>query len=531
MNKVSECYVPMRDGVELCTLIQLPAAGPLPTVVKRTPYASMITDFAALEAEDTHGYAVVTQYCRGTSRSGGECNAYLNERADGLDLLEWVRKQPFYNGELFLWGASYLSTVHFSYLDTDPPDVKAAYLAVQDTERYNICYRNGFFKPGLHGKWALDMHLRNQPIRRDYTIDSFRTMPLAGLTETVFGQKVPYLEETFLHPDPDDPYWRTPEAGSDLHDVCSRCSVPIMLVTGFYDIYTGGVFDMWRRLTPERRSKCALIVTPFEHACDPDPELVSEELRDFVPDGCLSTTAPGLCWNWFNHFRLGTPLPFASLGKTTYYRLWDHRWLTADELVNASECEEWRLDADRRLTPGAAAAGEITYTYNPYDPAPFAGGVCNNFGGLKYQDGPNSRYDIVSFVSDPLEHDRVCEGRIEVELHCRSTAEDTCFYIRLDLVRDGKTLSLRDDIDSVRRHAPEYRPGEECVIRYTLAPHAFRLQSGDRLRLDVSSSCVPHFQVHTNRPGLQALHRTARSCRNTVITGSSLVRLFVRRER
>jgi putative CocE/NonD family hydrolase len=283
---------------------------------------------------------------------------------------------------------------------------------------------------------------------------------------------------------------------------------------------------MWRKLTPERRSQCALVVTPFEHGYD--PKNVKPELQDFAEDGSLRAVAPDLCYDWFDHFRTGKALDFAARGKTVYYRLWDNKWVTADELANASESKVFYLDTERRLSPDKSADGEICYIYNPYDPAPFAGGVCNNFGGVIYQDKPNSRFDIISFISEPQECELVCEGRIEVELHCKSTAEDSCFYIRLDLVRDDKVIPLRDDIDSIRRHVPEYRAGEKCIIRYTLAPHAFKMLPGDRLRLDVSSSCVPHFQVHTNQPGLQAAFKTARSCRNTIITGNSFIRLFVR---
>ena len=531
MNIVTEHYMTARDGVKLYTTVQLPAAdGKFPTVIMRTPYDKLTTDFSALAAEDTCGYALVNQQCRGTARSEGECNAYLHEREDGLDLLEWVRKQPFYNGEIYLRGTSYRTSVHFAYLDTDPADIRAAVLAVQDSERYNVCYRNGFFKTGLHGKWVFGMHRRNQHIERNFTLDTMRTMPLAGVTRAVFNEFVPYIEESFVHPDPDDPYWRSDEGGGYYSDVCNKCSMPILLVTSWYDIYTGGVFAMWRSLRPERRKRCALIVTPFDHAFDPLPEAVPEESREFMADGSMRTIDPRWRYRWFELFRQGRAWDFVEPGKIAYYRLWDNRWIIADDIRNGETVEEWYLDAERRLLPGGADAGEITYTYNPYAPAKFEGGVCNNFGGMKYQDEPNSRYDIISFLSAPLDADRVCEGEIEIELHCRSTAEDTCFYVRLDVVRDGKALPLRDDIDSLRRWNREYRPGDECAIRYKMAPHAFKLRRGDVLRLDVSSSCVPYFQVHTNYPGLQALQPVGRVCRNTILTGRSLVRIFVRKE-
>lgn len=524
-NSVFEYFVPMRDGVKLYTTLQMPEAeGKFPIVIIRSPYSSGRSDLESLAQVDTHGYAVVQQQCRGTACSEGECNAYINERNDGLDLLDWVRKLPCYNGELFLSGGSYLSSVHLSYLDTNPEDIKAAFLAVQDSERYNILYRHGFYKSGLHGKWVVVMHKRNQKIERNCSENTFRTMPLAGVTETIFNERVPYIEEEFLHPDPSDEFWKTPAGGRDYSHACEKCDIPIFLVTSFYDIYTEGVFDMWRNLSPERKENCALLVTPFDHAYNPLVENIKEEMQDFR-DGLLREIAPDFEYAWFDHIRLGKPLPFAEKGKSTYYRLWDNKWLSALELKNAPQERCFYLTQDRALSELPAEKGEITYTYNPYDPASFKGGVCNNFDGMKYQDAPNSRYDIVSFLSEPLKEDIICEGKIEVDLYCRSTAEDTCFYVRLDFERDGKTLSLRDDIDSLCRTEKTYTPGTERKLHFVFAPHAFKLRAGDRLRLDVSSSCVPYFQVHSNYPGLQALQTVAKSSRNTVITGLSQIKI------
>ena len=526
-NTVVEYFVPMRDGVELYTVIQFPGepTEKYPLIIVRTPYAPQETDLAALAAQETHGYALLTQHCRGTARSGGVCNAYLNERADGLDLRDWIRRQSFYNGELFLLGASYNASVHFSYLDTDPNDVKAAFLAVQDTERYNVLYRNGFYKTGLHGAWVMRMHRRKEAIERNFTPETFRTLPLAGVTKTIFGETVPYIEEEFLHPDFADPFWNTPAGGSDYRNACGKCRVPVLLVTAFNDIYTGGVFDMWKSLSPERRKNCALVVTPFEHNYNPLPADIPEETAAFR-GGLLREICPDLEYAWFDHFRLGTPLKFVRQGKTLYFRLWENAWHCREVLDNAPGKLSFYLAPGRRLLRKKPEPGEIAYTYNPFAPAEFKGGVCNNFGGMRYQDEPDSRYDIVSFLSAPLKKPIACEGAFELELHVRSTARDTCFYVRLDVVRDGKALSLRDDIDSLCRMEGPYTPGKERVLTYRFAPHAFSLLAGDRLRLDVSSSCVPYFQVHTNYPGVQALQPRAKSCRNTILLGASRLRLF-----
>ena len=98
--------------------------------------------------------------------------------------------------------------------------------------------------------------------------------------------------------------------------------------------------------------------------------------------------------------------------------------------------------------------------------------------------------------------------------------------MRLSIVRNGKAIGIRDDIDSLCRLEKTYTQGTERNITFTLGDISMQIQKDDILRLDVSSSCVPYFQVHTNRKGLLALHDHAEISRNTIITGKSYLKIF-----
>ena len=104
-------YIPSGDAALFTAAVLPKKTGRFPVVVMRSPYveafvgkteeeslAACLRDFALwLE----RGYAVVFQHCRGRGKSTGDCIPYINEREDGLCLLAWIRKQPFYNGELY----------------------------------------------------------------------------------------------------------------------------------------------------------------------------------------------------------------------------------------------------------------------------------------------------------------------------------------------------------------------------------------------------------------------------------------------
>ena len=148
------------------------------------------------------------------------------------------------------------------------------------------------------------------------------------------------------------------------------------------------------------------------------------------------------------------------------------------------------------------------------------------------QDAPNSRSDIISFVTDKFEKDRVLEGACKVKLHVSSTALDSCFYVRLSIVKPDGTLGLRHDIDSICRTNPEFKANGEAVINFTMSPHNFKIARGEALRLDVSSSCWPFFQLHSNFKGNQALQTKTQVARNTIITGKSFISVpFVKNEK
>ena len=200
--------------------------------------------------------------------SEGDWVPYESERADGLALLEFVRKLPWYNGEIFLSGSSYSASVHFAYLDTNPSDVKGAELSVQDANRYNICYRNGFFKIGLTGSWFLKCYKKkNHALKRDKSV-SYRDFPLADFPLRYWGEEVPSLYNVMIHPRADDPFWSSDEPGSgaDFRNAMLKSTMPVLLKTALYDIYTDGVCAMWREMPESRRANCSLVIDASNHS-------------------------------------------------------------------------------------------------------------------------------------------------------------------------------------------------------------------------------------------------------------------------
>jgi len=512
-------YLPADDSAPLFTVISLPHKGErFPTVIFRSPYVDAMQEMdeeeicrqyaQSDEAWLAHGYATVHQHCRGRGRSGGDCVPYIYEREDGLALQAWIRTQPFYNGELYLCGGSYTASVHFV---TAPfaPDIKGAVLEKQDCERYNCNYRNGFYKMGLHGGWYVGMYKKKSDLRKSYAPEAYHMLPLHDFSRTVLGEAAKDFDEILRHPDRNDPFWQTRFGGGEAHDAIKHAGIPILLVTGFYDIYTGGVFDMWNGLDDATRSCSALMVHPYGHSAKAAGEPVA------FPNAEPKEAFERYEIAWMDYVR-GKGHPPVSLGKVTYYPSFGKGW----------HCDDFAPAQDTLTFP--LGEGSCTYRYNPYAPASFRGGLSANFGSNAYQDPPGKRYDILTFYTPAAEQDMCIKGKMTARLCVKSSCEDTCFYIRLSLVTADGDYGLRDDIQQLSNFYPHYTPGEEVTLDFSFDEHAFVIHAGEKLRIDVSSSAFPHYVRHTNRRGLFSEQTTAQIADNTVICDRSVLTLPIR---
>ena len=505
-----------NNKAKLFTIACLPQSNKtFPTIIMRSPYVDsdeLLTEEAICENKLKeyktwldNGYAVVFQHCRGRGKSTGDCIPYINEREDGLFLQEWIRQQPFYNGELYLCGGSYTSSVHFV---TAPfaDDIKGAVLQIQDCERYNCNYRNGFYKMGLHGGWYVGMYKKKSIPNKNYTAESYNMLPLSNFSKKIFGECAEDFDEILKHPDRNDDFWNTRYGGGEARNAIKHAGIPILLITGFYDIYTGGVFDMWNSLDDETKLKSALAVHPFDHGCNGVGQPINFE------KGNIHKEFESFSVKWLNSIRDKCESPFQK-GKVTYYKLFGEKWC-CDDFAKTEKYQKIGL-----------GKGEFSYQYNPNNPATFKGGLSANFGGSAWQDKPNVRDDIITLYTPEFTRDTFVKGKIKAKLNVKSDCKDTCFYMRLSLCKAEGDYGLRDDINQISNFCTDYIPDTEIAMDFSFDEHAFVIKTGEKLRIDISSSAFPYYVRHTNYKGLFSEQTATKIAHNTVMLEESYLQI------
>lgn len=138
-----------------------------------------------------------------------------------------------------------------------------------------------------------------------------------------------------------------------------------------------------------------------------------------------------------------------------------------------------------------------------------------------------SRADVVVFETPPLDDPVEVTGPITVRLWVSSDAPDTDFTAKLVDVYPpspwyphGYALNLTDSIVRLRYRdsdtAQPYQPGSVVPVRITLYPTSNLFAAGHRIRLDVSSSNFPRFDVNPNTGDPLWTHRRWRTAQNTI---------------
>ncbi|MBO7310438.1 MAG: CocE/NonD family hydrolase, partial [Clostridia bacterium] len=489
--------------VRLYTRCVLPYEnGKFPIVFIRTPYEPALNG-APCDAQKYEndqflraGYALVVQHTRGCGDSEGECVPY-RERNDGLDTLDIIRTLPFYMGEIYLTGGSYLATVHLCYLDSVPSDVKAAALFIQQDSMFSYQHHNGCCRSFCGFSWYLEMIKKSHPKLCSHTEATYR--PYYKMMERAIGEDFPEFTRTLLS-DTYDEFWQ----GQENDHSVDTLDIPIMLVGGWFDFYTDGMLSMWERLPEKTKQKSLFVMGPWGHSTRAQGAEYPLENGDIPGDWAV---------RFFDSVREGRRLDRFELGKMHYYSIGNGCWGTDID----TDTGERRLyfGADGSLGDTCLHEGERTYEFDPDKPL-------NYYRYMNIYKAPDigSAEGVLSFVSDIAQRDESFFGRIGWRMNIRTDCDDTAFFMRVYFVEDGKSYNLTQAITSVLHACPDYRAGEEHVIEAFTSPIAFTLKKGCRIRVDISSHS-DLYVPHTNTKEHWALAESVKVATNTVICGAN----------
>ncbi len=549
------------------------------TVVSRSEL-SVQNPVAASRAEVARyfvskGYVVIYQDCRGRYGSEGEFVKYLSDGLDGYDACEWIVRQPWCNGKIGTMGLSYAAHTQGALACTNPPGIAAMFL---DSGGFANAYQDGIRQGGAFElkqvTWAARAALESPSVLND----PVRLKALKAIDIKAWFARMPWKRghsplsaapeyESYVYDQWEhgvfDGFWK--QLGIYAAGFYEQFSdAPMVFMSAWYDPYPRSATDNYRALSRKKKRPVRLILGPWTHG---DRTLTYAGDVDFGPaatlDGNLAADFLALRLRWFDCWLKGIdngvaaepPVRIFIMGGGTGRRnaqgRMDHggRWRAEkDWPLPDLRSTDYYLHADGRLAPEppSTADAHLSYDFDPERPVPSAGGTITSGepvmrgGAYDQREGPRffgsrepylplaARPDVLVFETAPLATDIELTGPISARLWVASDRPDTDFTIKLidvyppnDDYPDGFAMNITDGILRVRyrqswEHPTLLKPGEVVPILVEAFPSSNVFKRGHRIRLDVSSSNFPHFDVNPNTGAPEGTGLTRQIARNTV---------------
>ncbi len=516
----------------------------------------------------------MVQDTRGRYKSEGVWHMLNDDGRDGFDTCDWIGRQPWSDGKVGTIGTSYVGgTQHAIALERAPQLATAipvdamsnlGYASMRNGGAFELRFWNWIYSIGAPNgsrqtrdpataAMLKDMmehrleYLANLPLRRG-------TTPLKFAPSTRIGWSRP---------------WRTAAttiSGSRTTSPTTRRPTKtypsIWSAAGTTPGQATPRATTWR-CAPKIKGPVYLIMGPWIHGAQ------GASQHGQVSFGAEAAIRDPRAWRlqWYDHWLKGTDnsvgkaAPFASrvrifvmgtgTGKKTSDGHLDHGGTWRDE-------QEWPL-ARAKATPyylqegGAlfaaapsAAEAATSFAFDPAHPVPTIGGNISSGGGILLQGawdqrgGPHvwnapqaiplsAHNDILVFQTEPLAEDLEVTGELLVKLWIKSSARDTDFTAKLLDVYPpsadfpaGFDLNIGDGIQRARFRESRtnevlLQPGEVYPLEITLYPTSNVFKRGHRIRVDISSSNFPRFDLNPNTGEPLNDNRRRQIATNTVL--------------
>lgn len=483
--------VPVRDGVVLLATHFAPdTACPLGTVLVRTPYGrDSPLDVVSARTLAARGYHVLVQSCRGTFGSGGVFEPMVDEAADGLDTVAWLRTRDWFDGRLATMGLSYLGWTQWALMTDPPPELKASVVVVGPHDFAEVTHGRGAFTLNDFLGWSAMMAtqedgglvrrtVRSLAGRRAMT-RAHAGLPLVDAAEPVLRGGAGWYRGWASHPDRTDPFWEPRR----VTDALEKAAAPVLLIGGWQDLFLDQTLHQYAALH-DRGAEVALTVGPWTHLQVGVSREVAQETLGWLDQHLAGVGARP------------SPVRIHVTGA--------REWRDLPEWPPPTTGRVWHAAAGGALLPDGpeVPAPATRFRYDPADPTPTVGGRLLTAGaGVRDNAALEARPDVVAFTGAPLAADLEVVGEPTVELHDTTDNPHADVFVRLcDVDARGRS---RNVTDVLLRLDPDRAPGP---VRLTLDACAHRFAAGHRLRLLVAGGSHPRFarNLGTGEPAAES---------------------------
>jgi len=531
--------IPMRDGVALEAWIFKPShlSARAPAVLELTQYeidGGRRGDPAVLARR---GYVFVQAMVRGRGRSGGDKadNLGLQVGRDGYDAVEWIAAQPWSNGQVVMYGGSFVGMTQWRTAAQLPPHLAAIAPYVAIYPGWDVPNTNGIpqaWSAVILGYTAGRMLNAGFMANHEYW---------AGKLLEAYAEYRPFGELEQVLGIPTDDWWMNDDgkrrsfmvtwldhvgdarfnlAAEPRAQDYARMRFPVLTATGYFDDDQPGALRYYANHTAHAPAAAVarhlLIIGPWDHGGTQHP---TKEIEGLSIPAAAVIDMDRLHADWYDWVLGRGPRPALLSSRVSYFMMGADAWRHADSLDAATgRARRILYLSDPSGTPqGLLRPGSLTGRASPREPAALLVSDPRARPALELahdadSEGLTSQFrasapGVLVFHSAPLARAFELAGHPRLVLECAADTPDFDLWAQLSMVLpDGSAVTLGEDIRRARfRHDPFraqlVRHGETIEMPFEFKWIAWRIPAGARLRLLLAPLNSPDYQKNYNTGG------------------------------
>ena len=447
---IDDVLIESPGGARLSALVVRPSDGleRLPTSLRFTIYVDPLATQLAKVAAD-HGYVGVVAFARGKRFSPDPIEPWEHEVGDTYAVIDWISRQPWSNGQVGMYGASYDGFTQWAAAKSLHPALKTIVPGSASFAGYGLPMQNNVFQSANYAWpfYVMDNRELDEAINGD--VQRWSTLnqkwyesgrPYREI-DLMDGKPNPLLQEQLRHPAYDS-YW---QAMQPYRADYAKIGIPVLTITGYFDAAnSAAVHYLVEHYTFGRNANHYLLVGPYSHASSLHSS-VRTVIGGYEIDPVAQIDTLELTYQWFDFVMRGGRIPTLLANRINFEVMGANLWRHARS-IQAIEQEKRTLylttanTGDRhQLRPAKPPAlGYLEETVDLADRS----GQNNLYSSGGIEDIPKLQSGF-AFVSEPLDAPISVNGLITGLLDVSINKRDFDFALSVyELMPSGKGFLL-----------------------------------------------------------------------------------------
>jgi len=343
-------FITTRDKARLSAIVVRKRKDtiPLPVILKFDIYPSK-DDIREVKLPSNYGYVGMTVNTRGKRYSPDKMVSFEKDGEDLYDVIDWISKQPWCNGEVAMYGGSYLGFAQWASTKNLHPALKTIVPMVSvgpgiDYPMYNnvfMSYMLRWIHNVENNKYTDDDEFYNTEKWDSLYFNWYKKGTAFSTLDSLDGRPSTTFQKWLEHPSYDE-YWQNM---MPYKEDFSKINIPILTFTGYYDSDQVGALHYYKEHVKYRpNSNHYLVIGPYDHGGA--AMFPSETLRGYTIDSIANIRQIPMTYKWFNYILRDSIKPNFLKGKVNYQVMGTNQWKSKETLKDiANDTLIFYLDA------------------------------------------------------------------------------------------------------------------------------------------------------------------------------------------